>query len=92
MIRSGARFCIRDDPSPPYPVQALRRQVGFVFDTLVMFPGTVRDNLQMALALGGDHGHDADTRIAAVMALAELDRALGDREGDPAIWWGSNSA
>jgi UDP-glucose/iron transport system ATP-binding protein len=65
-----------------YPVQALRRQVGFVFQTPVMFPGTVRDNLQVALALGGEHGHDADTRIADVMALAELDRALCDRAGD----------
>jgi ABC-type methionine transport system ATPase subunit len=53
-----------------------------VFQTPVMFPGTVRDNLQMALALGGDHGHDADTRIADVMALTELERALCDREGD----------
>jgi putative ABC transport system ATP-binding protein len=65
-----------------YPVQALRRQVGFVFQTPVMFPGTVRDNLQVALALGGDHGHDADTRMAEAMALAELDRALCDRAGE----------
>ena len=36
-----------------YPVQALRRKVGFVFQTPVMFPGTVRENLQAALTLGG---------------------------------------
>jgi len=72
----------RARPITHYPVQALRRQVGFVFQTPVMFPGTVRDNLQVALALGGDHGQDADARIAEAMALAELDRALCDRAGD----------
>ena len=29
-----------------YPVQELRRKVGFVFQKPVMFPGTVRDNIQ----------------------------------------------
>jgi putative ABC transport system ATP-binding protein len=72
----------RARPITDYPVQALRRQVGFVFQSPVMFPGTVRDNLQVALALGGDHGQDADTRVAEAMALAELDRALCDRVGD----------
>jgi len=72
----------RARPITHYPIQALRRQVGFVFQTPVMFPGTVRDNLQVALALGGDHGKDADARMAEAMALAELDRALCDRAGD----------
>jgi putative ABC transport system ATP-binding protein len=72
----------RARPITDYPVQALRRHVGFVFQAPVMFPGTVRDNLQVALALGGDHGPDADTRIAEAMALAELDRVLRDREGE----------
>src|SRR5215475_14235379 len=72
----------RARPITAYPIQALRRQVGFVFQTPVMFPGTVRDNLQVALALGGDHGQDADARMVEAMALAELDRALCDREGD----------
>jgi ABC-type methionine transport system ATPase subunit len=72
----------RARPLTAYPVQALRRQVGFVFQSPVMFPGTVRDNLRVALALGGDHGQDADTRVAEAMALAELDRALCDRVGD----------
>jgi len=47
-----------------------------------MFPGTVRDNLSMALALGGDPGVDPDERMAEALALAELDRVLRDREGD----------
>ena len=72
----------RARPITDYPVQALRRHVGFVFQSPVMFPGTVRDNLQVALALGGDHEQDADTRVAEAMALAELDRTLCDREGD----------
>ena len=72
----------RTKPITHYPVQELRRQVGFVFQTPVMFPGTVRDNLHVALALGGEQGKDADTRIAEALELAELERVLCDREGD----------
>src|SRR4051812_24401577 len=39
-------------PITGYPVGALRRRVGFVFQTPTMFPGTVGDNLQAAVALG----------------------------------------
>ena len=72
----------RARPITHYPVQTLRRHVGFVFQTPVMFPGTVRDNLQVALTLGGDHGQDAEARMAEAMALAELDHVLCDRAGD----------
>jgi putative ABC transport system ATP-binding protein len=72
----------RARPLTAYPVQVLRRHVAFVFQTPVMFPGTVRDNLQVALALGGDQAHDAEARMVEAMALAELDRALYDRQGD----------
>src|SRR5215831_4651848 len=72
----------RARPITQYPVQELRRKVGFVFQTPVMFPGTVRDNLQVALALSGHQDQDANTRIAEAMSLAELDRALCDRGGD----------
>jgi putative ABC transport system ATP-binding protein len=95
-----------------YPIQALRRHVGFVFQTPVMFPGTVRDNLLVALTLGGRalqpcadavapraktpscvpthasapgpsaEDQDAERRVAAAMALAELDGTLCDRDGD----------
>ena len=65
-----------------YPVQELRRKVGFVFQTPVMFPGTVRDNLQAALTLGDATGKDVERRMAAAMALAELDGTLCDRDGD----------
>jgi putative ABC transport system ATP-binding protein len=78
---SGA-ILYRTRPITHYPVQELRRKVGFVFQTPVMFPGTVRDNLHVALALGGEQDEDADTRMAEAMELAELDRGLCDREGD----------
>src|SRR5262245_28530721 len=45
-------------PITQYPVQELRRKVDFVFQTPVMFPGTVRDNLHVALALGEEPGKD----------------------------------
>ncbi len=65
-----------------YPIQELRRKVGFVFQTPVMLPGTVRDNLHAALALGREPGTDVDRHIAEALERAELDRALCDREGD----------
>lgn len=34
---------------------ALRRRVGMVFQVPFLFPGTVRDNLALAVGLGGDH-------------------------------------
>ncbi len=39
-------------PIAGYSVAALRRRVGFVFQTTAMFPGTVADNLQIAVELG----------------------------------------
>lgn len=39
-------------PLGGYPVGALRRRVGFVFQAPTMFPGTVEDNLRTALELG----------------------------------------
>ncbi len=39
-------------PITGYPIGALRRRVGFVFQTPTMFPGTTADNLQAAVALG----------------------------------------
>ena len=39
-------------PISGYPIGALRRRVGFAFQTPTMFPGTVADNLHAAVALG----------------------------------------
>lgn len=65
-----------------YPVQELRRRVGFVFQMPVMFPGTVRDNLQKALELAGKPALNSDELIDEMLALAELDSAaLAARDG-----------
>ncbi len=64
-----------------YPVQTLRRQVGFVFQTPVMFPGTVADNLRAALELAGKSVIDSENVIAEMLALAEVDLSLASRDG-----------
>ena len=77
---SGEIF-YRSRPIKEYPVQELRRRVGFVFQTPVMFPGTVRDNLQKALELAGKPALDSDQLIDEMLALAELDTSLATRDG-----------
>lgn len=59
-----------------YPVQELRRQVGFVFQTPVMFPGTVADNLRKALELAGKPVADSQVLMNEMLRLAELDSSL----------------
>jgi putative ABC transport system ATP-binding protein len=60
-------------PITSYPVGALRRRVGFVFQSASMFPGTVLDNLRTAVDLGGP-GAAADAppveRALAAVGLA----------------------
>jgi putative ABC transport system ATP-binding protein len=73
-------------PIAEYPVRQLRRQVGFVFQTPVMFPGSVRDNLleaeKLAVEPGGKTEVDLVARVREVMALAELEVSLMDRDGE----------
>ncbi len=64
-----------------YPVTELRREVAFVFQTPVLFPGTVRDNLAEAARIGGIPAPEVDERAREVAALAELDIALLERDG-----------
>ena len=52
---------------------ALRRRVGMVFQVPFLFPGTVRDNLALAVDLGGDLDGDRE---------AEPDAAWGDLLAD----------
>jgi putative ABC transport system ATP-binding protein len=61
------------------PVRALRRRVGFVFQTPVMFGGTVADNLTIARALAA--------RVPATSPIKELDadEALRLAGVDPAL-------
>ena len=65
-----------------YQVQELRRQVGFVFQTPVMFPGTVRDNLRAALEIAGKSASaDGDRLINETLDIAELEPVLAERDG-----------
>lgn len=72
-------YCSR--PIIEYPVQELRRKVGFVFQTPVMFPGTIGDNLQKALELAGKPALDSAKLIDETLALAELDSLPASRDG-----------
>lgn len=88
---TGGEIFYESKPINRYAVQELRRRVGFVFQTPVMFPGTLRDNLRAAIMLGkqieqkNDGGADDkdrnEQRIAEAMRLAELDAALGEQDG-----------
>lgn len=72
----------RARPIAEYPVRELRRQVGFVFQTPVMFPGTVRDNLYAASELAEKSRTNLEERLREAMALAELEEALAQRDGE----------
>jgi len=78
----GGDILYRLRPITEYPVQELRRQVGFVFQTPVMFPGTVSDNLRKALELAGKPVIDCSDIINEALSLAELESSLADRDGD----------
>jgi putative ABC transport system ATP-binding protein len=62
-----------------YPVTELRRRVGFVFQTPVMFAGSVRDNLLEAAEIAGLDGEELPERAREALELAGLDSALEDR-------------
>jgi putative ABC transport system ATP-binding protein len=79
---AGGRLLYNGHPIDEFPVQGLRRQVGFVFQTPVMFPGTVADNLRLASELGANNHSELEKRVQSVLALAELELALLDRVGD----------
>ena len=67
-------------PIVDVPVRALRRRVGFVFQTPAMFPGTVADNLGIVPTLGGEAtAADVSVHIAEVLRLVELGSDFGDR-------------
>ncbi len=76
---SGAvRFLGR--PIVDFPVRALRRRVGFVFQTPAMFPGTVAENLSVVPTLGGKAtAAQVPVRTAEILRLVELGADFGDR-------------
>jgi putative ABC transport system ATP-binding protein len=60
-------------PITSYPVRALRRRVGFVFQAPTMFPGTVADNLRAAAVV-------SDARLVEALVSVELDESYLPRE------------
>jgi len=76
---SGAvRFLGR--PVVDFPVRALRRRVGFVFQAPAMFPGTVVENLTIVPTLGDEASStDGSARIAEILRLVELSAEFEDR-------------
>jgi ABC-type methionine transport system ATPase subunit len=67
-------------PIVDFPVRALRRRVGFVFQTPAMFPGTVAENLALVPTLGDKATSAlASVHIAEVLRLVELSEDFGDR-------------
>ena len=69
-------------PIVEYAVTELRHRVALVFQTPVMFPGTVSDNLAVAAELSGVQGGQFDQWASEVMLLAELEPSLLERPGD----------
>lgn len=78
---AGGEIFYRSRQIREYPVQELRRQVGFVFQTPVMFPGSIADNLRRALELAGKPVSNSQNTIVEMLALAELDPTLAERDG-----------
>jgi len=65
-------------PIVNFPVRALRQQVGFVFQTPTMFPGTVASNLATVSMLAGK-AMAAYPSSAEVLRLVELGADVQDR-------------
>jgi ABC-type methionine transport system ATPase subunit len=83
---ASGTIAYRGAPLDTVPIRALRRRVGFVFQTPVMFAGTVADNLAVARALGaagppsGQQAHDIEP--AEALQLAGVDPALAARDAE----------
>lgn len=70
-------------PITEFPVQKLRREVGFVFQTPVIFPGTVAGNLKKALEFGNSPIADQKSAlflISEMLSIAEIDSSLAERD------------
>jgi ABC-type methionine transport system ATPase subunit len=75
----------RGAPINSIPVRELRRMVGFVFQTPVMFAGTVADNLALARDLARTaRGPSSDRTLAPdeALRLAGVDPALASRDAE----------
>lgn len=70
------------EPITSYPVAALRRRVGFVFQHAAMFNGTVADNLRIAVELGGPDAQQNPLPMERVLEAVELSAAYANRDTD----------
>ena len=84
----GGAILFEGTPIAEYVVTELRRRVALVFQTPVMFSGTVSDNLAVAAELAADNPRPSvpdgsfDEQADRAMRLAELDPSLLARPGD----------
>lgn len=69
-------------PLTSYPVFALRRRVGFVFQRPTMFDGTVADNLRVAVSLGAERQTTEAPDVARVLEAVGLDGEYATRQAD----------
>jgi ABC-type methionine transport system ATPase subunit len=77
-VSGEVRF--RGNPLLSYPVRAIRRRIGFVFQAPSMFPGTVADNLSIAHGLGRNRKEAmAASRVQEVLRMVELDADYASR-------------
>jgi putative ABC transport system ATP-binding protein len=83
---SAGEIFLDGHPIGDIPVRRLRRRVGFVFQTPVMFPGTVHDNLQFAVrwadATQTAASIDEDALLQSVgLDSSYISRIAGDLSG-----------
>ncbi len=69
---ASGTVCFMGRPIADAPVRALRREVGFVFQTPSMFPGTVAQNLLIVPTLGGQAAADPPS-VGEALRQVELD-------------------
>ncbi len=77
---TGGTIHYLGQPVAGFPVRQLRARVGFVFQTPVMFSGTVRDNLTVASGIAGIQEGNGDQRMRESLRLAEVSPDLLDRD------------
>ena len=77
---AGGDITYEGQPIDAYPVTRLRREVGFVSQTPVMFPGTVADNLSEAAEISEIPADTLPAVASRAVQLVELGESFLDRE------------
>ena len=70
-------------PITDFPVQQLRREVGFIFQSPIMFPGTVADNLRKTIEFSiapAINQKSIEPVMGEMLSLAGIDTAFADRD------------